>query len=80
MAGQYEPHYDMKTLHDINVQNAPPSEIGNRVATFLAYLGEPVGGGATIFTEAGVRLSPIKVGCAGRRAGTAARTKSRSLG
>ena len=62
MAGQYEPHYDMKTLRDIKVQKLGPSEAGNRVATILIYLQEPVDGGATIFTDSGARLLPKKVG------------------
>ncbi|XP_063685425.1 prolyl 4-hydroxylase subunit alpha-2-like isoform X1 [Bolinopsis microptera] len=60
MAGQYEPHYDMKTLRDIKVQKLGPSEAGNRVATLLIYLQEPVDGGATIFTDGGARLLPKK--------------------
>ena len=62
MGGQYEPHYDMKTLHDIKKQSQHRmGEAGNRVATLLVYLGEPLGGGATVFTESGARLSPVKV-------------------
>lgn len=62
MGGQYEPHYDMKTTWDMVIQGQPPSEAGNRVATLLMYLTAPQAGGATIYTEAGARLSSVKVG------------------
>ena len=56
MGGQYEPHYDMNTLHDQKVQNRQPTVSGNRIATMLVYLREPDAGGATIFTDSGARL------------------------
>ena len=56
MGGQYEPHYDMATLYDMKVQKRKQSEEGNRIATLLVYLREPEAGGATIFTDSGVRL------------------------
>ena len=56
IGGQYEPHYDMTTLHDLEVQERSAGAHGNRIATLLVYLAEPLAGGATIFTDSGVRL------------------------
>ena len=58
MAGQYEPHYDMAT----NEEQAFLGHIGgNRVATILIYMGRTEAGGATIFTDAGARVTPQTV-------------------
>ena len=56
IGGQYEPHYDMATKHDFKVQKRSAGVTGNRIATMLVYIDEPVAGGATIFTDSGVRL------------------------
>ena len=62
MGGHYEPHYDMKTLKDMENQGGNPPVGGNRVATVLTYFDETIAGGATIFTDGGARIAPEKVG------------------
>ena len=64
MAGQYEPHYDMKTLEDIKSQSNSDAFMGvqgNHQATMLIYLSDVKAGGATVFSETSARLLPIKV-------------------
>lgn len=58
MAGQYEPHYDMATKGE----KAFDEHLGgNRVATLLLYMGNTNAGGATVFVDAGARISTVKV-------------------
>jgi prolyl 4-hydroxylase len=53
----YEPHYD---YFDPACEGAPVllARGGQRVATFLMYLREPEGGGATVFPDMGMRIVP----------------------
>jgi prolyl 4-hydroxylase len=54
---QYEPHYD---YFDPACEGAPVllARGGQRVASFLMYLREPEGGGATVFPDLGLRIVP----------------------
>lgn len=38
-----------------------PERLGKRIATLLLYLGQTDAGGATVFTDAGARVEPLKV-------------------
>ncbi|XP_051795814.1 prolyl 4-hydroxylase subunit alpha-1-like [Acanthochromis polyacanthus] len=58
IGGQYEPHLDYR-------QKDEPEEFedlveGNRIATWLLYMSDVPAGGATVFTEVGAAVRPIK--------------------
>uniref|UniRef100_A0AAQ5XIS4 procollagen-proline 4-dioxygenase n=1 Tax=Amphiprion ocellaris TaxID=80972 RepID=A0AAQ5XIS4_AMPOC len=58
IGGQYEPHLDFR-------QKDEPEEFeelgsGNRIATWLLYMSDVPAGGATVFTEVGAAVQPIK--------------------
>jgi len=48
---EYRPHCDGEC-------NGRTFQFGNRIATALAYCQEPAGGGATTFTQSGIKVSP----------------------
>ncbi|XP_049867834.1 prolyl 4-hydroxylase subunit alpha-1 isoform X2 [Pectinophora gossypiella] len=55
IGGHYEPHYDFARQ-----ENAFTRFNGNRIATVLFYMSEVAQGGATVFTELGLSVFPIK--------------------
>lgn len=60
LAGHNLPHYDMSTAKEYNVTHGQLFDtIGNRIATMLFYLSEPLGG-ATAFDHIGVTVFPKK--------------------
>ncbi|XP_073949588.1 prolyl 4-hydroxylase subunit alpha-1 [Choristoneura fumiferana] len=56
IGGHYEPHYDFAR----KFENAFANFEGNRIATVLFYMSEVAQGGATVFTELGLSVFPIK--------------------
>ncbi|XP_048480619.1 prolyl 4-hydroxylase subunit alpha-1 [Plutella xylostella] len=56
IGGHYEPHYDFARKRENAFVNFP----GNRIATVLFYMSDVAQGGATVFTELGLSLSPVK--------------------
>ena len=59
IGGQYEPHYDHATEHDVGDFG---EVTGNRIATWLSYMSQPKVGGGTIFMDpVGIRAEPVKV-------------------
>ncbi|ESO12774.1 hypothetical protein HELRODRAFT_184843 [Helobdella robusta] len=61
IGGQYEPHYDFARP---NEESTFEEWRGNRVATVIFYISDVEAGGATVFNELGVRLTPKKRACA----------------
>ena len=57
IGGHYEPHYDF-ARKDERAAFDPNS--GNRIATALYYMSDVEAGGATVFTQLGVKLWPKK--------------------
>lgn len=55
IGGHYDPHYDFSTRPGDMIDGN-----GRRIATVLMYLTNVTLGGATVFTEAGARLTPSK--------------------
>lgn len=56
IGGQYEPHFDHATENDVGQFD----EIdGNRIATWLTYLTQPIAGGDTAFIVPGIKAEPI---------------------
>ncbi|XP_030020588.1 prolyl 4-hydroxylase subunit alpha-2 isoform X2 [Manduca sexta] len=55
IGGHYEPHYDFARK-----EHAFDKVSGNRIATVLFYMSEVAQGGATVFTELGLSLFPVK--------------------
>ncbi|XP_071952055.1 prolyl 4-hydroxylase subunit alpha-1-like isoform X2 [Antedon mediterranea] len=53
IGGQYEPHFDFARRPNVYSD-------GNRLATMLFYMSDVEAGGATVFTEVGARMMPIK--------------------
>uniref|UniRef100_A0A3Q1AML0 procollagen-proline 4-dioxygenase n=1 Tax=Amphiprion ocellaris TaxID=80972 RepID=A0A3Q1AML0_AMPOC len=53
IGGQYEPHLDFR-------QEFEELGSGNRIATWLLYMSDVPAGGATVFTEVGAAVQPIK--------------------
>ena len=58
VAGQYEPHFDH--ARDDDGTAFETLGMGNRIATLLFYTSHVVAGGATVFTEAGTAVYPLK--------------------
>lgn len=56
IGGHYEPHYDFARKRE----NAFTKFGGNRIATVLFYMSDVPQGGATVFTELGLSLFPVK--------------------
>lgn len=56
IGGQYEPHFDHSTENDVGDFD---EEDGNRIATWLTYLNEPVIGGDTAFLSPGIKAAPV---------------------
>lgn len=50
IGGQYEPHYDHARADDAGQFDDVD---GNRIATLLTYLNEPIAGGGTVFLGPG---------------------------
>uniref|UniRef100_A0A1I8I3T1 procollagen-proline 4-dioxygenase n=1 Tax=Macrostomum lignano TaxID=282301 RepID=A0A1I8I3T1_9PLAT len=57
LGGHYEPHYDFAHRREVNSFERAQ---GNRIATLLYYLSDVPAGGATVFTDLGVRLLPTR--------------------
>lgn len=56
IGGHYEPHYDFARKRE----NAFSKHGGNRIATVLFYMSDVAQGGATVFTELGLSVFPVK--------------------
>lgn len=56
IGGHYEPHFDFARKRE----NPFTKFGGNRIATVLFYMSDVAQGGATVFTELGLSLFPIK--------------------
>ncbi|KPJ11199.1 Prolyl 4-hydroxylase subunit alpha-1 [Papilio machaon] len=56
IGGHYEPHFDFARKEE----NAFKKSSGNRIATVLFYMSEVAQGGATVFTELGLSVFPVK--------------------
>ncbi|CAK1600873.1 unnamed protein product [Parnassius mnemosyne] len=56
IGGHYEPHFDFARKEE----NAFQKSNGNRIATVLFYMSEVAQGGATVFTELGLSVFPVK--------------------
>ncbi|XP_068632376.1 prolyl 4-hydroxylase subunit alpha-1-like [Battus philenor] len=56
IGGHYEPHFDFARKDE----NAFQKSGGNRIATVLFYMSEVAQGGATVFTELGLSVFPVK--------------------
>ncbi|CAH2076657.1 unnamed protein product, partial [Iphiclides podalirius] len=56
IGGHYEPHFDFARKEENAFQKAN----GNRIATVLFYMSEVAQGGATVFTELGLSVFPVK--------------------
>lgn len=56
IGGHYEPHYDFARKRE----NAFAKQGGNRIATVLFYMSDVAQGGATVFTELGLSVFPVK--------------------
>ncbi|XP_073949601.1 prolyl 4-hydroxylase subunit alpha-1-like [Choristoneura fumiferana] len=54
IGGQYDPHYDFSQFQDFS------EGVGNRIATVMFYMSDVALGGATVFTELGLSVFPIK--------------------
>ncbi|XP_064394086.1 prolyl 4-hydroxylase subunit alpha-2-like [Halichondria panicea] len=62
IGGHYEPHYDfaMEGVHRHILDAVTLGGSGNRIATVLFYISDVEKGGATVFTELGLRIPPSK--------------------
>ncbi|XP_043912048.1 prolyl 4-hydroxylase subunit alpha-1 isoform X4 [Protopterus annectens] len=58
VGGQYEPHFDFARKDEPDAFKELGT--GNRIATWLNYMSEVPAGGATVFTEVGAAVWPIK--------------------
>ncbi|XP_075974422.1 prolyl 4-hydroxylase subunit alpha-1-like isoform X2 [Anticarsia gemmatalis] len=56
IGGHYEPHYDFARKRE----SAFTKDGGNRIATVLFYMSDVAQGGATVFTELGLSVFPVK--------------------
>lgn len=56
IGGHYEPHFDFARKQE----NAFEKFNGNRIATVLFYMSEVAQGGATVFTELGLSVFPVR--------------------
>lgn len=57
IGGHYEPHYDFARKDE---KAAFDASAGNRIATALFYMSDVEAGGATVFTQLGIKLWPKK--------------------
>jgi len=57
IGGHYEPHYDFARKREVE---SFENWRGNRIATALFYMSDVEAGGATVFTQLGVKLWPTK--------------------
>ena len=53
---EYKPHYDW--LNEASLMRDPLRQAGQRIATVLVYLNDPVSGGHTVFPRLGLDVSP----------------------
>ncbi|CAD5218227.1 unnamed protein product [Bursaphelenchus okinawaensis] len=58
IGGHYDPHFDFARKEEKNAFKKLGT--GNRVATVLFYMTQPVTGGATVYTELGMGTFPVK--------------------
>nr|XP_034827160.1 prolyl 4-hydroxylase subunit alpha-1 isoform X1 [Maniola hyperantus] len=56
IGGHYEPHFDFARKQE----NVFKETNGNRIATVLFYMSDVAQGGATVFTELGLSVFPVK--------------------
>lgn len=57
IGGHYEPHFDFARREE---KHAFKTLEGNRIATVLFYMSDVAQGGATVFTELGLTVFPVK--------------------
>lgn len=57
IGGHYEPHFDFSRRVETEAFH---NFLGNRIATVLFYMSDVAQGGATVFTELGLSVFPIK--------------------
>lgn len=57
--GEYKPHFDYFSPNDPG-SGAHISKGGNRVGTMVIYLSDVEAGGATVFPDAGIQVTPVK--------------------
>uniref|UniRef100_A0A3Q1CPB2 procollagen-proline 4-dioxygenase n=1 Tax=Amphiprion ocellaris TaxID=80972 RepID=A0A3Q1CPB2_AMPOC len=58
IGGQYKPHFDFEVNGELDAFKELGS--GNRIATWLLYMSDVPAGGATVFTNIGAAVRPIK--------------------
>ncbi|MGH0120856.1 UNVERIFIED_CONTAM: hypothetical protein FKN15_024337 [Acipenser sinensis] len=58
VGGQYEPHFDFGRKDEPDAFKELGT--GNRIATWLIYMSDVAAGGATVFTEVGASVWPMK--------------------
>uniref|UniRef100_A0A8C2IHJ0 Prolyl 4-hydroxylase subunit alpha-1 n=1 Tax=Cyprinus carpio TaxID=7962 RepID=A0A8C2IHJ0_CYPCA len=58
VGGQYEPHFDFGRKDEPDAFKELGT--GNRIATWLFYMSDVAAGGATVFTEVGAAVKPMK--------------------
>ncbi|XP_050664922.1 prolyl 4-hydroxylase subunit alpha-1-like isoform X4 [Leptidea sinapis] len=56
IGGHYAPHFDYARSHESSFSSVD----GNRIATVLFYMSDVAQGGATVFTELGLSVFPVK--------------------
>ncbi|XP_013181599.1 PREDICTED: prolyl 4-hydroxylase subunit alpha-2-like [Papilio xuthus] len=59
LGGHFSPHFDF-FLSDTEPDLPKMKEYGNRIATTIFYMSEVTEGGATVFTELGLTVFPVK--------------------
>uniref|UniRef100_A0A5S6QYW5 procollagen-proline 4-dioxygenase n=2 Tax=Trichuris muris TaxID=70415 RepID=A0A5S6QYW5_TRIMR len=58
LGGHYDPHFDHARKEEVNAFKS--LNTGNRIATLMFYISQPEAGGATVFTELKIGVSPTK--------------------
>ncbi|XP_008313203.1 prolyl 4-hydroxylase subunit alpha-1-like [Cynoglossus semilaevis] len=58
VGGQYEPHFDFGRTDEPDAFEELGT--GNRIATWLLYMSDVQAGGATVFTDVGAAVKPLK--------------------
>jgi prolyl 4-hydroxylase len=58
LGGHYEPHFDFARRDEKDAFKSLGT--GNRIATYLIYMTDVEGGGATVFPTLGLTLYPVK--------------------
>ncbi|XP_068632632.1 prolyl 4-hydroxylase subunit alpha-1-like [Battus philenor] len=60
IGGHFTPHFDFFVKSQRPSKESKMRKLGNRIATVLFYMSEVAQGGATVFTELGLSVFPVK--------------------